>query len=170
MIKKLSLEAIEFLLKLLNKIFNTGSFPATWREYYIVFITKANTQDFRPITLANTFLKIFEKIIYNRLDWWSYNLKIIPDFQFGFCKGKSTDDSLVILTTEINLAFEKNSRLGALFLDIKGTFDNVNPAKLHQMLIQLGLPTKIARFILYITSKRMVKGYINGVPRGKNNN
>lgn len=87
---------------------------------------------------------------------------MIPEFQFGFRRGKSVDDSLAILSTEIRLAFTRISKLGAIFLDIKGAFDNVNPVLLIEILNQLDLPQKIVKFIHSVISDRYLSGYMAG--------
>lgn len=161
-VKNLPLELCNFILKLFNKIFNLNNFLPLWKEYFVIFIPKAGSGKFRPISLANTLFKIFEKITYYRLSWWCKCRSLIPEFQFRFCRAKSVDDSLAILFTEIRLAFTRISKLGTIFLDIKGAFDNVNPILLIEILNQLGLRSKIVRFIHSVISERYLSGYIDG--------
>ncbi|WP_420007003.1 reverse transcriptase domain-containing protein, partial [Vibrio cholerae] len=68
---------------------------------------------YRPIALSSVLCKIFEHLLKNRLDWELESNNILPKFQFGFRKGRSTIDSLSILTTDIRLAFSKNEHLCA---------------------------------------------------------
>lgn len=165
-VKHLTIKSSTILLKIFNKIFNCYSYPAAWSNYYMIFIPKENSEKYRPISLSNVFLRIFEKIIYYRINWWSERLGIVPDFQFGFRRAKSTDDSLAILISEIGIAYQKNQKLGALFLDVKGAFDNVNPRILEEILTQLSLPNKIKQFIKFITYNRRIFGYLRGEALG----
>lgn len=96
------------------------------------------------------------------MNWWCEGRFFIPNFQFGFRQGKSVDDSLAIISTEIRLAFTRFSKVGAIFLDIKGAFDNVNPVLLIEILKKIGLPQKIVRFIQWIVSERHLSGYLGG--------
>lgn len=112
---------------------------------------KSGLDNFAPISLANVLFKVFEKIIYYRLNWWCGRLDVVQGMQFGFCRGRSADDSLAVLSSEIRLVFGRRMRLGALFLDIKGAFDNVNPILLGEILTQMDLHKKIIRFIDYAT-------------------
>lgn len=161
-VKNLSPWMVESLLRIFNKIFNHGSFPDSWSNYFTIFIPKPGTNKFRPIALANTLFKVFEKIIFYRLNWWCERVHVVPDFQLGFRRGRSVDDSLSVLSSEIRLAFKRGIRLGALFLDIKGAFDNVNPEILRDILGQVGLSPKLIRFIYFVTANRHLSGYMGG--------
>lgn len=55
-----------------------------------------------------------------------------------------------------------DSILGAVFLDIRGAFDNVVPAVLLEILARLGLPAKVLRYIDFMISRRIVDGYWEG--------
>lgn len=60
-VKKLPADLCQFILKLFNKIFNLGTFPPSWREFFVIFISKVGSDKLRPISLANTFLKFLRK-------------------------------------------------------------------------------------------------------------
>lgn len=66
--KNMSRENTVFLLKLFNKIFNQYSYSDSWSDYYMIFIPKEGSDKFRPISLSNVFLRVFEKIIFYRLN------------------------------------------------------------------------------------------------------
>lgn len=51
------------------------------------------------------------------------------------------------------------SVLRAVFLDIRGAFDNVVPAILLEILARLGVPVKVIRFVDFMVSRRRVEGY-----------
>lgn len=161
----MSCELMKVLLRLLNKIFNYRSYPLSWREYFIIFIPKPGSDKLCPIFLANI---LFEKIIYFRLNRWAESLSLIPDFQFGFWRGRSVENSLLILSTEIKISFARKRRLGAIFLDIKVAFDNVNPTILKEILGQLGLPSKISDFVSFVISDRYLSNYLGGYLLGRN--
>lgn len=84
----------------------------------MIFIPKPGPKDSRPISLSNSLLKIFEKLIQQRLEWWCKSLGLLPSFQYSFRKSRSTVDSLSVLSSSINIVFSKGSKVGALFLDV----------------------------------------------------
>lgn len=109
--------------------------------------------DFRPISLSNSLFKLFEKIIYKRLEWWAQNTGVLPNIQFGFRRARSTSDNIAILNADILAALESKQICAAVFVDIKVAFDSVDPIVLINKLRLLGLPSKIADFIGFLVSK-----------------
>lgn len=61
-------------------------------------------------------------------------------------------DNLSILTSEIADSFFKKQKVAALFLDIKGAYNN--PKILIRQLIEIGVPKKIIIFIYKLISER----------------
>lgn len=155
------------LLKIFNCIFNYGKFPIDWKKYFMCFIPKSGgNYELRPISLACNIAKLFEKIIQYRLEWFVERHDILPNFQFGFRKGRSCKDNLVTLTSDIHEAFANREWLGAVFVDIKGAFDNVNINKLLYILNEMGLPSKIIKFIRHMTTDRIIEGFYDGESLG----
>lgn len=79
-----------FLLKLYNKMYNTGEYPRMWGESIIHPIFKKgdanDPQNYRGITLINVLAKIYSQLLLNRLTKWSTENETITDNQFGFQK------------------------------------------------------------------------------------
>lgn len=165
-IKELPTSANQFLIRLFNLMFNYDKFPAQWQRFFMILIPKPNTTDFRPITLANNILKIFERILQYRLEWWVENSNIIPWFQYGFRRGKSCSDNISFICSYIREGYNNNSHTGAIFLNIKSAFDMVNHDKLFSILQKLGLPAKIIKFLSFVLKKRKVQGYAHGTDLG----
>ena len=145
---------LRFLLDILNDFFSSGVFPNQWNEFLIAFIPKANSNKARPIALASCLLKLLEKLIIHRLTWYLENNELLSKYQFGFRKGKSCIDNLAILINCIQKAFYENNSLAALFLDIKGAFDNVVPDLLLKDLAELKLPKEYLTFFESLIKKR----------------
>uniref|UniRef100_A0ABD2XMY4 Reverse transcriptase domain-containing protein n=1 Tax=Trichogramma kaykai TaxID=54128 RepID=A0ABD2XMY4_9HYME len=145
---------IRVLLDILNDIYQTGIFPETWHTYLITFIPKNNGQKVRPISMASCLLKTLERMINTRLNYWVEKNDILSGTQFGFRKGKSCADNVSILTNDIHQAFYKKESLTALFLDVKGAFDNIIPDILIQDLQTLGLPKVFVKFIYNLIYSR----------------
>ena len=52
--------------------------PIQWKEYKVCFISKGVGKGYRPISMSNTFLKLLERIVNYRLQWWMENNNYIP--------------------------------------------------------------------------------------------
>ena len=79
-----------WLAKLYNVVLSSGKFVNSWKEYNVCFISKGPNKGYRPIALFNTLLKILERIINDRIQWFCENKGLIPRNFFGFRRGKST--------------------------------------------------------------------------------
>ncbi|XP_032676161.1 uncharacterized protein LOC116846456 [Odontomachus brunneus] len=154
----------EVLLAIFNAMFFSGNFPAKWKEYYMVFIPKAGSDKTRPISLANTIFKIMERLVKTRLEWWLEAHCILLPYQNGFRRGRSCALSILTLQTFIAEAFKEGCRVGVIFIDIKGAFDNVNSLKLLRIIRgeDLGIPDCYVKFIEFILFHKKVNGYFNG--------
>ncbi|XP_018375583.1 PREDICTED: uncharacterized protein LOC108769220 [Trachymyrmex cornetzi] len=117
----------EFLLDLFNRILKEGIVPNSWKTSLVIFIPKSNNEGLRPISLLSCVTKIFEKIIYFRLQWLVESQALLPQEQMGFRHNRSCSDSLVTLTNNIQASFLDGEAVVAAFLNIKGAFDNVLP-------------------------------------------
>lgn len=59
------------LIKIFNEIWKNKEMMEEWREYIVFFIDKKDKQKVRPITLSSCIGKIMEKIVNERLCWWT---------------------------------------------------------------------------------------------------
>lgn len=83
------------LIDIFNKCHNINYFPKCWRKATIILLPKAGKDDkdvrnYRPIILLSFLGKVFEKIIFNKLQVFVNSNKLIPVFQAGFRRGLST--------------------------------------------------------------------------------
>lgn len=81
------------LTTLLNQMINCCYTPQSWRFAVVCPIPKPgkpadDLNSYRPISLISNISKIWEKIILAKLSFWLKELRIIPDWQFGFTKQK----------------------------------------------------------------------------------
>ena len=153
-------------LHIYNGIFDSGLFPGPWRDFLIFLLPKTTLKKFRPIALASCFLKLMERLILNRIYFWSENKSILPESQFGFRKNRSCSDNLTVLSAEICLASAANKFTACLFLDISAAYDNVIPNILLHDMLQLGIPKRICIFVSNLTIKRKIFFRINGENKG----
>lgn len=139
--------------------------------------SKTSIMNYRPISLISNIAKIFEKIIYNRLEDFFTKYNIISKEQYGFVKGKGTKDALYRLSNYVYGNLDKSKPVIVAFLDLAKAFDTVNHSLLIDKLERYGVRGKFLELIKdYLTNrKQRVKidstysdyGSINiGVPQG----
>ncbi|KAL4083263.1 hypothetical protein QTP88_028593 [Uroleucon formosanum] len=78
--------------------------------------------------------KILKKIVNTRLIGFLKKAKILSDLQSGFRKHRSTIDSLTIIKSEVNDAFNSNQYLGLISIDIAKAYDSVWRHRVLQIL------------------------------------
>jgi hypothetical protein len=167
MLKFLPEKVILHVTVIYKQIINLSYIPLQWCQSKAIFIPKVNKpnkedpKSFRPICLSNTMFKILEKLIQTYLEQHNiYPAKLSPR-QDGFRPNKSTLTALLSLTNFIEISHHQNQQTIALFLDIQGAFDNINPARAIKTLADWGTPTKITDTLLNYYHKRSIVTAIN---------
>ena len=83
------------------------------------------TTSYRLISLISSIMKLFERVIEQRLRSHLEHIGFINKHQSGFRKAKSTDDHLFRLSQSIMESFNRGEHVVAAFLDVEKAFDNV---------------------------------------------
>nr|AAQ75088.1 pol protein [Drosophila virilis] len=141
LIRSLPQKARLFLLLLFNGMLRLRYFPSAWKCAAVRMILKsgnrsaANLNSYRPISLLSTISKLFEKVIYERLnDELQSPLeseselecsRVIPNHQFGFRSGHGTIQQVHRIVEHINNSFERGHCTSGAFLDLQQAFDRV---------------------------------------------
>lgn len=114
---------------------------------------------FRPISLLSGVAKITEAVVLFRLRDELQTLEAIPNDQFGFRAGLSTDLQLYRLTEEIRGGIQERMSTVAVFLDISNAFDTVWHGGLIYKMSVVGInPTLVRLIISYLSGRSfMVK-------------
>ena len=79
------------------------------------------TTSYRPISLISSIMKLFERVIQQRLRSHLEHIGLISKHQSGFRKAKSTDDHLFILFQSIMENFNRREHVAAVF-DVEKSF------------------------------------------------
>jgi len=127
------------LSTLINHSIQNSIFSDSLKVAKVIPIFKSGDKtlitNYRPISLLNTFSKIYEKVILRRFENFLAKNKILYDGQFGFRKHRSTQLARVSFLDKLTEALDKNEFVISLFIDLSKAFDTVDHAillgKLH---------------------------------------
>lgn len=118
------------LTYIINLSFSSGVFPEQLKLSIVIPIQKKSNslklENLRPISLLSIFSKVFEKLMKDRLLKYLENLNFFSNKQFGFTKGKSTEDALVSVTDLIYTSLNDKNKTTGVFIDFKKAFDLVD--------------------------------------------
>lgn len=160
LIKNLHPSVHKLFLEILNALWLRQIIPESWRTQCVIPVLKLDKppedcNSYRPISLSSCLGKIFENMIKIRLDWFAESNGLIPHVQYGFRRGRSCADSFVSLISD--LKYNKNyASTVAVFLDVQGAFDNVQPGILVKILSGLGIPGLLCKWIYNFLSERIL--------------
>ena len=166
---------------LFNKSIESGSFPEAWKTAVVAPIHKSGSRsevsNYRPISLLGSISKLLERIINKRLTSFLESNNLLTKRQFGFRRGRSTEDA-VTLTTDIISSHLDNGRCCiGVFLDLAKAFDTVSVPILLKKLAAHGIRgTALKWFTGYLSNRTQcvrIGDYLSnlkpitfGVPQG----
>ena len=161
MLKHLPESAKSFLLKILNKIWETGIFPPSWKVAIVVPIKKPLKDphlptSYRPISLTSCVCKLFEKMVNSRLVWHLENNGLLS-VQFGFRRNRSTMDPLLRLSAQIQQGFSNRCQTIGVFFDLEKAYDTTWRFGIIKRLYEMGIRGNMLNFIHSFLSDRYIK-------------
>ena len=129
-----------------------GFIPNVWKVAVLCLLIKpdkppSQTTSYRPISLLSAIMKLFERVIEKRLRKHLEDNGFFSKYQSGFRKSKSTNDHLLRLSQTIMESFNRGEHVIAVFLNVEKAFDNVWHNGLRYKIYQLGLLTKLCRWL-----------------------
>ena len=142
-IKQSSIHLVPKLTKYFNEFIEKGVFPKILKTGRITPIFKKGDAqmfgNYRPVCTLPIFGKIFEKIIFNRLQNFFSSKGIIYDNQFGFRKNHSTNHAINFSINKILEGMNRNKHMLGIFIDLSKAFDTINHDKLLEKLSNYGI-------------------------------
>jgi hypothetical protein len=114
----------------------------------------SNPNNWRPISLTNSIVKIAERMIQARLVGFLDKYDIINKYQSGFRNHRSTTDNLLFFTQKALEAFDDNKKVCGVVFDIRKAFDKVWHAGLLFKMNKMNIPKKIGSWIKSFLSNR----------------
>ena len=92
--------------------------------------------NFRPISVLSIFTPISEKLVCKQLTSYVEKYFILSQYQFGFRRGRSTEQAILEITDNLKQAVDNNLLTCGVFLDFAKAFDTVKHAILLNKLIK----------------------------------
>ena len=120
------------------------------------------TTSYRPISLISSIIKLFEKVIEQRLRSHLEQIGFLNKHQSGFRRAKSTDYHLFRLSQSIMESFNRGEHVVAAFLDVEKAVDNVWHNGLRYKIFQLDLPTKMTCWLSDFLVSHVIQINVNG--------
>ena len=143
-----------------------GIFPEALKTSRTVPIFKGgdnlNMDNYRPISLINTFSKILEKMVAIKLSNHLDINKLLHQHQYGFQAKKSTEHHLLHVTNKIGNALNNGEFCIGIFLDFKKAFDTVSHSILLDKLKAFGVTGVTHKWFTSYLANRKQQVEING--------
>ncbi|XGW32233.1 hypothetical protein V3C99_010430 [Haemonchus contortus] len=137
------------LADLFTEMLASGIVPKDWLSSHTILIHKKGARDilanYRPIALLSTMLKVFSRVMLNRIrQILSMNT---GKEQAGFREGFSTIDQIHVISQLTERCREYRIPLCYLFIDFKKTFDTVEHQAVLNALTAFGVPGRYVEMI-----------------------
>ena len=170
-----------YLLPLFTASLHLAHIPTAWKVARVVAVPKpgrdpTSPKGYRPISLNPCISKVLERILSERLTYFLETGLHLPQSQYGFRKGRSTELAPWRFVTAATQALQERHSTALLSLDIQSAYDRVWHKGLIRKLATLGVPPSLLAWLLAFLSDRRahvrVKGAVCtrsltlGVPQG----
>jgi len=155
------------LTHIYNLSLSTGVVPSDWKMAKVTPLhkdgDKNNCNNYRPISVIPSFMKIFEKAIHAQVYSYLKEHNLLNECQSGFRPKHSTSTTLLHVTDNILNNMDKGLVTGAVFLDLRKAFDTVCHEILLQKLRFNGIQGMALTWFHSYLSNRTQTTVINGV-------
>lgn len=133
--------------------FDLNYYPDTWKESVTVVLRKPGRSDYSlaksycPIALMNCMGKILSSCVTDILKYHVERLGLLPNHHFSRRAGRTTTDSLHLITKMVRDAWRAKKVASILFLDVEAVFPSTIPEHLFHQMRKLGIPAVIVDWL-----------------------
>ena len=150
------------LARLFTSSIQLGYIPTAWKIATLSMILKSDklpslTTSYWPIILISSIMKLFERVIEQRLCSHLEQKGLNNKHQSDFRRAKSTDDHLFRLSQSIMESFNRREHVVAVFLDIEKVFDNVLHNGIRYKIFMLDVSTKVIHWLSDFLVDRIIQ-------------
>ena len=145
---------------IINKSIQEDVFPQMMKTADVIPLFKSkdklNKENYRPISLLLTLLKILEKVVYKCTYEFMEKTKQIYDGQFGFRSKHSCENAIQNLLGDILKSEDQGLITKAVFLDLSKAFNTLNHNILFEKMYKYGIRGQSLQwFKSYLTDRQM---------------
>ena len=117
------------LAKLFTSSIQLAHIPTAWKTATLCMLPKPDklsslTTSHRLISLISSIMKLFERVLEQRMRSHLENIGFLNKHQSDFRRDKSTNYHLFRLSQSITKSFNRGEHVVAAFLDVEKAFDN----------------------------------------------
>ena len=132
-----------YLSKLFNLCLLSGDYPEIFKISRITPVFKKGSREmienYRPIAIVLNLSKVFDNLIFTRIQSFFSKFNLLSENQYGFRKGKNTELAIMKLTSEILPAVSQNKFCICIFLDYRACFDTICREIFFEKLFRYGV-------------------------------
>lgn len=154
------------LLTMFNAMLRTAYIPTCLKRSYLTVIPKvgknlSEVTSYRPLTLSSSILKVFERIINNRMLAFTLKNNLLKKEQTAFLPGRNSSENITYATQTIINNFNQNKYTLLISLDLKQAFDKVWFGGLLSILLKR-FPLHLCRLInSFLTDRHITTRFAN---------
>ena len=130
----------------------TGDIPQAWKTGKVSPLYKkgkmSDPGNYRMLAVSSGFYRLYASVLRLFVTDWCVKRNIVPECQFGFYPGRSTNHALFTLQHLINARCKHASRrLYAAFIDFKAAYDTVPRQQLWDHMSARHIPTNMLKAV-----------------------
>ena len=151
---KSSLSVIQNHIQALTQAsLSPAHFPAPFKHTMIIVLRKPGKPDYTkakaywPIALESAPGKVMESIITDIMSYLTETYELLPRQHYRGRPGRSTEDTLIMLSETIYRAWKEKHIYTAIFLDVAGAFNNVHHERLAHNLLKRRMPELLVNWV-----------------------
>lgn len=130
-LKSLREHLSEPLVRMVSDCFRNGTFPTSFKNARVTAIYKgagdrSDLGSYRPVAVLSNLGKIFEEILYERIQGFLMSNDLIHSSQFGFQAGSNTITATIHAVSGIQRSLCDKKFVTTIFIDVAKAFDCVD--------------------------------------------
>ena len=168
-----------YLSSAYNESKNTNNFPLSLKVAHVTPVHKGKEKtlmkNYRPISLIPIISKIYERNMYSTI--FVYIEKFLSPYLFGYRKGHSTEECLLVMIERWRKALDEKKCAGAMLTDLSKAFDCLSHELLIAKLGAYGFDNSALKYVYNYLKDRKQRTKVNesysswreikyGVPQG----
>ena len=154
------------LTLIIRRSLETGDVPTEWKQSRVVPIFKSGPKsiplNYRPVSITSAPCKVTERLLADHIIGYLEQNNLLCDRQFGFRKGRSTDDQLLLTYGKIAREVDDGKVVDAVYLDYSKAFDVLSHNLLLSKLESIGFCPQICDWIRAFLIGRCMQVSVDG--------